>query len=176
MKTTHILTDLDDMFNRSSPDNYFDVLATYRSAYINGKTFVGLGAGRMGYSLRAHIMRLSHLGCVSYMIGDTTLPRVNESSVILVNSSSGETPSNVLLATQAKDAGSHIITFTCNPKSTLGKMADNCYVIPISHGKQLMKSAYEQYTYLLLDALAEDLKSNCAIDTDFVNNNHSILE
>ena len=32
------------------------------------KSIFGLGAGRMGYSLRAFIMRLSHLGYNAYML------------------------------------------------------------------------------------------------------------
>ena len=63
---------------------------------------VGLGAGRMGYSLQAFIMRLSHLGYIAYMLGDTSVPRIGVGDLVLVNSSSGETPSVCLLAEIAK--------------------------------------------------------------------------
>ena len=103
-------------------------------------SFVGLGAGRMGYSLQSFIMRLSHLGLKSFMIGDTTVPRINENSVVLINSSSGETESIKLYA------------------------------------QQIMKTIYEQYSFLLFDHLVMMLINKLQLDKELIETNHSILE
>lgn len=137
---------------------------------------IGIGAGRMGYSLRAFIMRLSHVGYESYFIGDTTLPRIDEKSVVIINSSSGETPTNILYAQQAREAKSYIITITTNKDSTIAKLSDQLVIIPQMNSHQLMKTIYEQYTYLLLDYVAEQVVSELDLDRDIITHNHSILE
>jgi 6-phospho-3-hexuloisomerase len=137
---------------------------------------IGIGAGRMGYSLRAFIMRLSHVGYESYFIGDTALPRINKNSVVIINSSSGETPTNIIYAQQAREAKSYIITITTNKDSTIAKLSDQLVIIPHMNSHQLMKTIYEQYTYLLLDYVAEQVVSELNLDRDIITHNHSILE
>ena len=70
---------------------------------------VGLGAGRMGYSVQSFVMRLSHLGYKAYMIGDTTTPRIGKDTIAIVNTSSGETPTMRLYVDQCKEAQSFVI-------------------------------------------------------------------
>ena len=93
-----------------------DQISAFEDFIVKNKnnTFVGLGAGRMGYSLKSFVMRLSHLGLNAYMIGDTTLPRVDENSTVIVNSSSGETESLKIFTYQAKEAGASILLLTAN--------------------------------------------------------------
>jgi len=137
---------------------------------------VGLGAGRMGYSLQAFIMRLSHIGFNAYMIGDTTLPRIDSNSIILINTSSGETPSILLLAKQAKEAGSTLVCFTTEKKSSIGKISD--YVIEVKKidSSQLMKTIYEQFSFLLFDYLSNKIFTEGNFNKTKVERNHSILE
>ena len=139
-------------------------------------SFVGLGAGRMGYSLQSFIMRLSHLGLKSFMIGDTTVPRINENSVVLINSSSGETESIKLYAQQAKDAGSSIVLFTSNLNSSISKLSDIIIYLPKIETKQIMKTIYEQYSFLLFDHLVMMLINKLKLDKELIETNHSILE
>ena len=152
------------------------------NAYINlmsnssKKLIVGCAAGRMGYSLRAHIMRLSHIGYNAYFIGDTSLPRIDEDSIVIINSSSGETETNILYAQQAKKAGSTIVTFTCNDNSTIGQLSDVIVKIPVIKTEQIMKSVYEQFTFLLLDYLAQEIIRRGNLDINTISMNHSILE
>ena len=130
----------------------------------------------MGYSVQAFAMRLSHLGFNSYMLGDTNLPKINAGDIVLVNSSSGETPTIVLLAKIAKNFNAKLLVITSNADSTLGQMADLkiCYK-PIA-SEQLMKSAYEQFTFLLFDHMADQIFKRTDNDKKWVENNHSILE
>lgn len=135
-----------------------------------------LGAGRMGYAIQSFSMRLSHIGYSSYMIGDTTLPRIKEGDLVIVNSSSGETPSIVLLAEIAKQHGAKIITLTSSEHSTLSTLADVRIIYQKIESNQLMKTAYEQFSFLLFDKIAFDVFRTSDRKLDFVENNHSVLE
>jgi 6-phospho-3-hexuloisomerase len=146
------------------------------SANKNNLNFIGLGAGRMGYSLRAFIMRLSHMGYSASFIGDTNVPRVTSNTILFVNSSSGETPSIALYVKQAKEAQGHIFTTTCNMKSTISLNSNYIIQLPTIESDQLMKSAYEQFTMLLYDYIVSRLMLSLKLDPNFVTKNHSILE
>ena len=137
---------------------------------------VGFGAGRMGYALRAFIMRLSHIGFDAYMIGDTGFPRIGRRTLIIVNSSSGETPTSILYAQQANNEGGHLIGITQNSESTLGKISDQVIQYPKVASKQIMKTLPEQFTFILFDVLAEAIIRQTSRSRDFISNNHSISE
>lgn len=140
------------------------------------KLIVGLGAGRMGYSLQSFVMRLSHMGFNSYMIGDTTLPRIDSDSIALVNTSSGETPSIKLYVEQCKNAGVYVVAITSNPQSSIAKLADIKVTVPAIDTNQLMKTVYEQYSFLLFDYIAGEILKLSELDITWVEQNHSILE
>lgn len=137
---------------------------------------IGLGAGRMGYSLKGFIMRLSHLGKQAYMIGDTSLPRVKENDLILVNSSSGSTQSIYLFAKQAKDCGATIYLVTASPNSQIGKIADHVICYENLTSSQLMKTYHEQLTWLLFDGVSQLLFNIMGHSRAYVEQNHSVLE
>lgn len=137
---------------------------------------IGLGAGRMGYSLRSFIMRLSHMGIRASMIGDTNVPRVNEQTVVLVNSSSGETPSILQYVNQAAAAGGKIFSTTCDDRSSIGLKSQRVITMPQIKSTQLMKSPYEQFSMLLYDYLVTRLMVSLDLNAEAVSHNHSILE
>ena len=137
---------------------------------------IGLGAGRMGYSLQSFIMRLSHLGFSSYMIGDTTLPRIVAGDLVIVNSSSGETRSVMLLADIAKSHGAKILGLTSGKNSDLARISDLCIFYDKIESMQLMKSAYEQFSFLFFDECAFKLSKHVKLTTDEIETNHSVLE
>ena len=153
-----------------------EYIALLEKSLQENKDIIGVGAGRMGYSLRAHIMRLSHIGYSAYFIGDTTLPRIDINSVVVINSSSGETPTNILYARQASAAGSFIITVTSDKNSTIAKLSDLVVETPSLESHQLMKSIYEQYSYILFDHVTESLVTNLELNRNIITHNHSILE
>jgi len=140
------------------------------------KVLIGLGAGRMGYAVQSFIMRMSHLGHSSYMIGDTTLPRVDKDSIVVVNTSSGETPSIRLYVEQCRKAGCHIVVVTARVNSSMADMADLVIAIPSINSKQIMKTVFEQYSFILFDHIAARVFVQSNLDRDWVEQNHSILE
>ena len=137
---------------------------------------IGLGAGRMGYALRAFIMRLCHMGFNASMIGDTNVPRVKENTIILINSSSGETPSIIQYAQQAKSEKGKIFLTSCSTDSSIGTLSDFIIKLPTVKTQQLMKSPYEQFSMLLYDYIVIKLMNSLDLDSDKVSYNHSILE
>jgi 6-phospho-3-hexuloisomerase len=169
-----IFKELDEMYSGTNGINEY--ISSLEKAFQSKKDIIGIGAGRMGYSLRAHIMRLSHIGFNAYFIGDTTLPRIDSNSVVIINSSSGETPTNVLYARQASKVGSFIITITSNKESTIANLSDLVVETPSLESHQLMKTIYEQYSYLLLDYVSESVVNNLKLDRKVITHNHSILE
>lgn len=169
-----IIFEIETMFSGTKGlDQYVEKLGF---AVENNSKIIGIGAGRMGYSLRAHVMRLSHLGLNTYFIGDTSLPRIDEKSVVIINSSSGETPTNILYTQQASMAGSFIISFTSNRQSTIAGLSDLVIEYPVIETHQLMKTIYEQFTYLLFDYAIEELVRKLDLNRNFITKNHSILE
>lgn len=137
---------------------------------------IGLGAGRMGYSLQAFIMRLSHLGKRAYMLSDTSLPRIGANDLVIVNSSSGETPTIYLLAEIAKQAGARILLLTTNSNSSIATLADVSVRYSPVNSRQLMKTAYEQFTFLFFDHIAGLIAENSCMNVEEIEQNHSILE
>ena len=140
------------------------------------RNIICLGAGRMGYAAQSFAMRLSHLGFRAFMIGDTALPRVNKGDLIIINSSSGETPSIVLLAKLAKKYGGRLICLTSDGGSTLANMSEFTLVYERHRSSQLMKSLYEQFSFLLFDHMAQEIFIASGKERAWVENNHSILE
>ena len=169
-----ILKELESMWGKSN----IDQISAFEDFIVKNKnnTFVGLGAGRMGYSLKSFVMRLSHLGLNAYMIGDTTLPRVDENSTVIVNSSSGETESLKIFTYQAKEAGASILLLTGNESSSLAKLADLKLIFPEINSNQIMKSIFEQYSFLLFDYIIKNLIAKLKLNLKFIEKNHSILE
>ena len=164
------LNELESSIDYSTVDQFVNALINCK-----GK-IVGLGAGRMGYSLRSFIMRLSHLGFPAYMIGDTSVPRTGPDDLIIVNSSSGSTKSIITLVQTAKDYNSKIMLLCSDRHSCLAKLSDYCIFYKPLESSQIMKTAYEQFSLLLLDHIAKEILENSNLKLEEVENNHSILE
>lgn len=156
--------------------NEIDDLVNTLLGYRETGTIVGLGAGRMGYSLRSFIMRLSHLGFRAYMIGDTSLPRIGSGDLVIVNSSSGNTPSVLLCAEQAKRAGAMVISLCASTKSRIADLSDKNIHYMVERDFQLMKTSYEQFSFLFWDFIAQKMVFTADLDVKKIEYNHSILE
>ena len=168
-----ILNEIEAIYSTIQPKKQKEFI--HKIIKCNG-TIVGLGAGRMGYSLQAFVMRLSHFGYRSFMIGDTSIPMITEEDLIIVNSSSGNTKSIVLLTEIAKKNGAKIISLTGNGNSLIAKLSDFSLVYEIIDSKQLMKSVYEQFTFLFFDHCAAMIAKENEISKSEIENNHSVLE
>ena len=142
----------------------------------NFNNIVGFGAGRMGYSLRAFIMRLTHMGFSAFMIGDTSFPKIDERSLVIVNSSSGETPTMKLFVDQAIKYNAKIVVITANENSELAKKSNYVIGYKVNKTNQIMKTIYEQFTFLFFDWVVERVIVNNKLNRSKVSKNHSISE
>lgn len=168
---------MNDQLDEYQVDTFIASLVSDLHSISDGSgEVIGLGAGRMGYSLRSFIMRLSHMGIRASMIGDTNVPRVRENTVVIVNSSSGETPSVLQYVNQAAVEGGKIYSTTCNAESSIGVKSQSVITMPTISSGQLMKSPYEQFSMLLYDYLVIRLMLDLDLDPAVVSHNHSILE
>jgi 6-phospho-3-hexuloisomerase len=93
------------------------------------KIFI-VGAGRSGLVGKSFGMRLMHLGCLVYLVGDTVTPAIEEGDALLAISGSGKTSSVKVCVEAAKRNGATVILITGSSDSDLGKMADVLVRIP----------------------------------------------
>lgn len=166
----------EELENLSNSLNYDDLQKVINLISKNKKNIFCLGAGRMGYSIQAFSMRLSHLGFNSYMLGDSNLPKINQGDLVLINSSSGETKSIVLLSKIAKHYGAKLICFSYNEASEIASMSDHKIIYSQIKSFQLMKSIYEQFSFLLFDYISLEIAKKIDRSTEWIESNHSVLE
>jgi len=169
------IIEMNDRLNLEEVNEYVNAL-TLDLKNIKNDNIIGIAAGRMGYSLRSFIMRLSHMGFNASMIGDTNVPKVRNDTVMIVNSSSGETPSILNYAIQSSSKTNKIYSTTCNNSSSIALLSKKIISIPEIKSQQLMKSPYEQFSMLLYDFIVIKLVETLELDKKYISNNHSILE
>ena len=166
--------------DKNKINRFLNKLAQYKNS---NKNIIGVAAGRMGYSLRSFIMRLMHLGYNATFYGDTNVPYPTEDTLIIFNSSSGETKSLVLYADIIRKLSpkSYIITVTSNPKSTLVEKSDFVLTLPklsdnLFYMDQPMKTVNEQSSMLFFDIMVPMLMEMLHMKNENLVKNHSILE
>jgi 6-phospho-3-hexuloisomerase len=168
-----IFEELEYLFNSL---NYKDLDKVIDLISKNKGNIFCLGAGRMGYSIQAFSMRLSHLGFNSYMLGDSNLPKITPGDLVLINSSSGETKSIVLLSEIAKNNGAKLVCFSYNEASKIASMSDHKIIYSHVKSFQLMKTIYEQFSFLLFDHISMEIANKIDKSIEWIESNHSILE
>ena len=86
---------------------------------------LGYSAGRMGFGLKAFMMRLNHLGINAYWFGDNYIPPMGKDDVFICCSNSGTTKSvaNIMDIFRAK-ANGKVVAFVGNEDSKMGREAD----------------------------------------------------
>lgn len=120
-----------------------------------------IGEGRSGLAIRMAAMRLMHLGCQVYVVGETTTPSIRPTDLFIACSGSGSTETVCASAAKAKAIGAYLVGVTTNKQSPLGQLVD----LPIElaaatkqdfenvRSQQFAGSLFEQSTLLFFDAL-----------------------
>ena len=151
---------------------------------------VGYGAGRMGLSLKAFMMRLNHLGIDAYYLGDTYIPPLTEYDLVIVSSGSGETSMVKNFVEQAKKkTGAYIVSVVGNEYSNISGLSNHTIVFKPCNGGlnsedspdkinsiQLMSTLNEQATYILFDIIAKKLADKMGMDTEKTKRYHFNVE
>lgn len=165
---TQVLNEMNYVLNSFTDDSVNKLISLICDTFKKptGKV-CGFGAGRMGYGLRAFMMRLNHIGISSYFIGDTFIPPLDENDLFIVTSGSGETKSVLKYLEIAKSKGVKTLAITGNNESSMAKLADYSIVFKSSNGGlnsednenkinsiQPMTSLNEQSMFVFFDIIA----------------------
>jgi 6-phospho-3-hexuloisomerase len=176
-----ILNEIESVFTNIDEDQVQMMI----DEIVKARKIIGLGAGRVGMSTRAFLMRLGHLDFQAYMIGDTTVPSISNRDLLLVSSGSGETQTIYDLTIIAKSNGARIVAVTGNQNSRIGKLADHVVVIDApSKTKQVdgitsiqpMTTLNEQCLLIFFDAVVLELMNMLKESHDSMWKRHSNLE
>ena len=143
-----------------------------------------IGEGRSGLTIRMVAMRLMHLGCEVYVVGETTTPPIRSADLFIACSGSGCTETVCAIAAKAKAVGAYLVGVTVNKQSFLGQLVD----LPIelaaatkkdaenARSQQFAGSLFEQSTLLFFDALFYILSQMLHKNTQLISALHTNLE
>jgi 6-phospho-3-hexuloisomerase len=151
---------------------------------------LGYSAGRMGFGLKAFMMRLNHLGISAYWFGDNYVPPMNENDVFICCSNSGTTKSvaNIMDIFKAKAHGK-VVAFVGNDNSKIGVESDLCIKFKTCNGGlnsaddpskinsiQPMTTLTEQAMFILFDIVTLMLINKLNINITETKQFHSNIE
>jgi 6-phospho-3-hexuloisomerase len=144
------------------------------------------GKGRSGLQMRAFAMRLMHLGLQAFVVDDVTTPGITAGDLLLTGSGSGQTPSLVGYAAQAKKEGAKLAVITADGTSPVALHADVLVLLPAptpkAKGKTThqsihpMGTLFEQSLGLFNDLLILLLMDKLGMDADEMFTHHANLE
>jgi 6-phospho-3-hexuloisomerase len=161
-----------------------EAIAQLSEAILQSKRIFVTGEGRSGLVLRMFAMRLMHLGCQDFVVGETITPSIQTGDLLIDCSGSGSTDGVLAIAQKAKAIGAGVVSITTQPNSPLGQLAD--IVIHLNaatkqdhsgqHSQQFAGSLFEQSTLLLLDALFYVLAQKSNQSAEALYSQHANLE
>lgn len=120
-----------------------------------------IGEGRSGLAIRMAAMRLMHLGCQVYVVGETTTPSIRATDLFIACSGSGSTETVCASAAKAKAVGAYLVGVTVDKQSLLGQLVDLTIELAAAtkqdsanvRSQQFAGSLFEQSTLLFFDTL-----------------------
>lgn len=151
---------------------------------------LGYSAGRMGFGLKAFMMRLNHIGIPAYWFGDNYVPPMGENDIFICCSNSGSTKSVVSIMEIFKNK-SHgkVVSFVGNEDSVMGKSADLTIKFKTCNGGlnssddpskinsiQPMTTLTEQSMFILFDIITMMLIEKLNINISNTKKFHSNVE
>lgn len=151
---------------------------------------LGYSAGRMGFGLKAFMMRLNHLGISAHWFSDNYVPPMGKDDIFICCSNSGTTKSvaNIMDIFKAK-ANGKIVAFVGNEDSKIGKEADLTIKFKTCNGGinsaddpskinsvQPMTTLTEQAMFILFDIVTLMLIRKLNIDLNETKRFHSNIE
>jgi 6-phospho-3-hexuloisomerase len=157
---------------------------------IRAKKIIRYGAGRMGFGLKAFIMRLNHLGKEAYFFGDNFVPRFDKDDLIIVTSGSGNTKSVLnILEIAINKAGCDSFAITGNNKSPMATLANNSLTFKSCNGGlnsaddpskitsiQPMSTLNEQGMFLLFDIISLKVIEKLGLSLEETKQFHANIE
>ena len=151
---------------------------------------IGYGAGRMGLSVKAFMMRLNHLGINANYVDDTYIQPLTKYDLLLVSSGSGETTMvKTFMKKAIEKTGCSTAVITGNKDSSMARMANLAVIFKPCNGGlnsddsdekinsiQLMSTLNEQATYILFDIVAKRIADDFNLNTEKTKRYHFNVE
>ena len=120
------------------------------------------------------------IGYTVHATGEVTTPNVGPGDLLIVASSSGETPSVMLFVEQALSVGARVAVITGNPASSMAKAAD--LVVVMGDGSDPHARGWETGSFFELalgplgDCVVEQLASSIGATHSTIAANHANME
>lgn len=121
------------------------------------------GAGRSGLVARFFAMRLMHLGCTVYVVGETTTPATQAGDLLLAISGSGKTATILDVARLAKQAGANLAVLSLYTGEQLSPL-DELATLRIKLDRRINAQLRQQYG---LDSTSLERKNITPMGTVF---------
>jgi len=178
-----ILEEMQRAMAEVSPEGLDDLT----EAILQADRIYVAGGGRSGLMARALAMRLMHLGLVTYVVGETTTPAIQDGDLLVACSASGETHVTVLVSQVAREAGARVFGITATPESPMARQADETIIIPApserggggavgERSAQYGGSLFEQSLLVLLDAVSAEIGRRLGRGPQDLASRHANLE
>jgi 6-phospho-3-hexuloisomerase len=177
-----ILGELRDVLSTTDPDEE----DSFVRQLLDAERIFVCGLGRSGLMMRAFAMRLMQLGLVSFVVGETTTPSIQQGDLLVVGSGSGETSTPVSMARLAKKTGATVTAITGHRDSSLAQLADLVILIPTRTVKvdgtatiatcQPLGTLAEQSLLVYLDSVVARLWSIIGETSEELSRRHANLE
>ena len=123
------------------------------SAIASAGAVFTAGCGRSGLMAKAFAMRLMHLGCRAYVVGETTAPAIGRGDLLIVCSGKGEKRSLIWFMEDSAKAGARCAAVTAAPASPVARLAETVVVLPAAGTRQFGGSLFEQALLIFFDSL-----------------------
>ena len=178
-----ILNEINECLSRIDNQEIENIIDTI----LKSRQIILVGAGRMGLILQSFCARLNHMGIPAFMAGAIGCPPLRKEDMLLVASSSGETPTTREIALIASKMGSRVFTITANKASTIAKISTGCLYMQspssltyeesnVLKSSQPMKTLFEQSLFILLESIVLYLLEHTGQNADDLAKRHTNLE
>ena len=151
------------------------------NSILSAKKIFLYGVGRSGLVSKAFAIRLVQLGLNVFFVGESNTPMVEEDSIVIIISNTGQTMSAVQTANITRRIGAKVIAITSNPHSKLAQAASAHITIAgnLPSDKERLEFAplgtiFEEAVGLLLDAVITVLMKKLNETDESMRKRHAI--
>lgn len=137
------------------------------------------GVGRSGLVAKAFAIRLVQLGVSVYFVGDIATPIVDDKSLVLIISATGETMSAIQTANICRRVGAKVVVITGKASSKLAHAANVIFPLATETTDESGKLAplgtlFEDAAMILLDGVIAELMEKMGQDDKKMRSRHPI--
>jgi len=153
-------------------DKFVDMIISSRKVFI-------YGVGRSGLIAKAFAIRLVQMGLEVFFIGETITPIVEEGSLVVIVSYTGETMSAMQTANIVRRVGAKVVSITANTHSKLAGASNLVILIHPPKDEERRRLAplgtlFEDATLVYLDGIVATLMEKLGMSEGAMRKRHAI--